>query len=356
MKMKIIVTVFGLLLTFFLRAQPNIYTDGKLTVNNEAPSYDLDVYSPNADPGIIVSSAIGGDVSALQLCTTRPDPTQRLRGAAAGSGNKGWMLDAVHDNHSAVSARNHFRISYFNNENWITPFEINPTGLALFRFETHARGGMRINDHAHFFSNSANSDNWITSYDENANRKWVLNMLDSSDDDAFRIYSDDISQYVFTLRPSGNLELAGKVTIQGSDFSENFTISDTEGKLIQAGTLLSIDPLSEAKLTPTKKAYDKSVAGIISGAKGINTGMVMGQQGTLADGDTPVAISGRVYVLADATKHAITPGDLLTSSNTEGHVQKVKNHRKSKGAIMGKALTSLPKGKLGFVLVLVNLQ
>jgi len=122
------------------------------------------------------------------------------------------------------------------------------------------------------------------------------------------------------------------------------------------GTLLCIDKEIEGNLIPSDKSYDKNIAGVVSGAGGINTGMVMGQEGTLASGDTQVAISGRVYVYADATKQEIKPGDLLTSSDTPGHAMKATKRKKSFGAIVGKALTSLPKGEIGLVLVLINLQ
>jgi hypothetical protein len=68
-----------------------------------------------------------------------------------------------------------------------------------------------------------------------------------------------------------------------------------------------------------------------------------------------VALSGRVYVLADAAHGAIRPGDLLTTSDTPGHAMKVVNHMQSQGAILGKAMSGLKNGK-GMVLVLVTLQ
>ena len=68
-----------------------------------------------------------------------------------------------------------------------------------------------------------------------------------------------------------------------------------------------------------------------------------------------MALSGRVYALADASKGAIKPGDLLTTSSTLGHCMKVTDPTKAQGAILGKAMTGLKEGK-GMVLVLVSLQ
>ena len=83
--------------------------------------------------------------------------------------------------------------------------------------------------------------------------------------------------------------------------------------------------------------------------------MLMGQAGTAADGRHPVALSGRVYCLVDASHGAVHPGDLITTSSTPGHGMKAQNHRKAQGTIIGKAMSSLEKGK-GLVLVLVSLQ
>jgi len=68
-----------------------------------------------------------------------------------------------------------------------------------------------------------------------------------------------------------------------------------------------------------------------------------------------VALTGRVYVQADAGYGAIKPGDLLTTSDTPGHAMKVIDHAQARGAVLGKAMSSLKEGK-GLVLVLVTLQ
>jgi len=168
-----------------------------------------------------------------------------------------------------------------------------------------------------------------------------------------------------TLTPTSKLHVVGNarvtgimsatvVQITGADFSEKFDVRGGDAEL-KPGMVVSIDPANPGKLAVSAKPYDRRVVGILSGAGGINTGMLMGQPGTLADGDHPVALSGRVYVWADASNGPIAAGDLLTTSNTLGHAMKVTNHGKAQGAILGKAMTSLPSGR-GLVLVLVTLQ
>ena len=145
------------------------------------------------------------------------------------------------------------------------------------------------------------------------------------------------------------LEITG-----GSDLSEQFDIENAMGTP-EPGMVVCIDPKNPGQLSLSEKAYDRKVAGVISGAGGVNTGMLMGQRGSEADGDLPVALAGRVYVWADATSGPIEPGDLLTTADRPGHAMKVGDHRQATGAILGKAMTGLQEGQ-GLILTLVTLQ
>ncbi|MCG3160073.1 MAG: hypothetical protein JMDDDDMK_01106 [Acidobacteria bacterium] len=181
--------------------------------------------------------------------------------------------------------------------------------------------------------------------------------------------ADQFGVYNVTANKPG-LQIDGKsllVTVKalqitgGADLSEKFDVlaasdSTSNGEAqIQPGMVVAIDPKNPGKLTLSNRAYDRRVAGVISGAGGVEPGMMMGQAGTLADGKHPVALTGRVYVWVDATRGAIRPGDLLTTSATPGHAMKVTNPARAQGAIIGKAMTGLKRGK-GLVLVLVTLQ
>ena len=172
-----------------------------------------------------------------------------------------------------------------------------------------------------------------------------------------RLYN---SNGVAAVTIEGDSTGEGKVTTQvlqitgGSDLSENFDIRSYHQPL-QPGMIVCIDPKNPGQLVTSSKAYDKTVAGVMSGAGGVKPGMLMGQKGTQADGAHPVALTGRVYCMVDADKGGIEPGDLITTSDTPGHGMKVKKHDKAQGAIVGKAMTALEKGK-GLVLVLVSLQ
>jgi hypothetical protein len=141
----------------------------------------------------------------------------------------------------------------------------------------------------------------------------------------------------------------------GSDLAEPFAVSSAAGSdEIPQGSVVVIDEENPGRLKVSDQAYDTRVAGVLSGANGVNPGIQMQQQGLL-EGGKNVALTGRVYVLADAANGAIKPGDLLTTSATPGHAMKVSDHAKASGAILGKAMSGLKEGK-GMVLVLVTLQ
>lgn len=144
----------------------------------------------------------------------------------------------------------------------------------------------------------------------------------------------------------------------GSDLSEDFDVTGDA----MPGMVVCIDKDNPGKLIASETAYDHKVAGIVSGAGGVRTGLLMGQKREpgqdhlLVDGKIAVALTGRVYCYVDATQAEVSPGDLLTTSDTPGHAMKVLDHARAQGAIIGKAMTSLPRGEKGLVLVLVNMQ
>jgi hypothetical protein len=163
-----------------------------------------------------------------------------------------------------------------------------------------------------------------------------------------------------TISLVGDVSGEGKITTQvlqitgGSDLSESFDVNAIH-EALKPGMIVCIDSENPGELVTSSKPYDRTVAGVISGAGGVKPGMLMGQKGTKADGEHPVALTGRVYCYVDADQGAIRPGDLITTSATPGHGMKVGDHAKAHGAIIGKAMTSLESGK-GLVLVLVSLQ
>lgn len=153
--------------------------------------------------------------------------------------------------------------------------------------------------------------------------------------------------------PSGLLS-AGMIEVRGgADLAEPFDLACDPGE-VRPGMVLCIDPGGSGALQPCDRQYDPSVAGIVSGANGIRSGLRLQQEGRF-EGGPDVALSGRVYALCDASYGPVHPGDLLTTSATRGHAMRAADTSRSHGAVLGKAMTGLETGT-GFVLVLVALQ
>jgi hypothetical protein len=107
-------------------------------------------------------------------------------------------------------------------------------------------------------------------------------------------------------------------------------------------------------IRPSEWAYDKRVAGVISGAGSLRPGIVLDRR---HDG-TPraaIALIGKAFCKVDARVSPIEVGDMLTTSATPGHAMKADDSTRAFGAVIGKALGGLAVGQ-GMIPVLIALQ
>lgn len=154
------------------------------------------------------------------------------------------------------------------------------------------------------------------------------------------------------LHVDGDAQVDGAIYISGgSDLAEGFHIVASEK--VEPGTVVSIDPNNIGKLIVTNEANDTKVAGVVSGGNGIKAGLIMTQTGTLADGEYPIALTGRVWVKCTTENGNIGVGDLLTTASKTGHAMKA-DIGNSQGAILGKAMSPCTKDNM--VLTLISLQ
>ena len=156
--------------------------------------------------------------------------------------------------------------------------------------------------------------------------------------------------YDLEITDNGLIKMKALQITGGSDLAENFEFAE-EAK---PGMVVAIDSNNAGKLTLARGTYNRRVAGIVSGANNLSAGMVLPDLKDAKE-SLPLALSGRVWVYADASQNPIKPGDLLTTSDTPGYAMKVRNYKKAQGAVIGKAMSELKSGK-GLVLVLVTLQ
>jgi hypothetical protein len=137
---------------------------------------------------------------------------------------------------------------------------------------------------------------------------------------------------------------------EGLDYAEGFDVSGADAA--RPGDVLVIDPDHPGELAVSRHSYDTRVAGIAAGANGLGSAVRLGGDRF----DLDVALAGRVYCNVDATEDGVEPGDLLTTSGTPGHAMRVSDPGRAHGAILGKAMERLEKGRRGQILVLVALQ
>jgi len=148
----------------------------------------------------------------------------------------------------------------------------------------------------------------------------------------------------------GNVVVTGDIQLANADCAEHFNIGT--GLSVEPGTVMVVG--AEGALYPSEHAYDKRVAGVISGAGDYKPGIVLDKQES-GSSRQPVALLGKVYCKVDAWHGAIEVGDLLTTSPTPGHAMKAADPHKAFGAVIGKALRALPHGR-GLIPVLIALQ
>lgn len=150
-----------------------------------------------------------------------------------------------------------------------------------------------------------------------------------------------------TVRLDGE---AGDLILHNADCAEDFDIASEE--TVAAGTVMVLD--DDGNLCSSSHAYDKRVAGVISGAGNYRPGIVLDRQ----PGEStrqPIALMGKVFCKVDARHGPITVGDLLTTSPTPGHAMKALDPIQAFGAVLGKALKPLTDG-VGLIPILVSLQ
>jgi hypothetical protein len=163
------------------------------------------------------------------------------------------------------------------------------------------------------------------------------------------------------VRVTGNLKAQSDVAVTGtltatvdvvlgSDCAEDFDIAPSTDS--DPGTVMVLT--DNGTLQPSQTAYDKKVAGVISGAGDYRPGLILGRCGSPQE-RAPLSLAGKVYCKVDADPAPIAVGDLLTTSARPGFGMKATDPAQAFGAVIGKALKPLRAGQ-GMIPILVALQ
>ena len=288
-----------------------------------------------------------------------PNSGQLYDGAIALRSSNSGIVNTMRMDGSMIEAENDIHINWFSNHNvkmakdgTLSVGNVYGDAGAKMAIKSESWQLNLLND-TKFWKIGVSNEDWLV-----GEGKLVFSNTESSTE-ALMVMTEQGRIGIGMTTPNRLLDINGTTRTKileitgGADLAEPFDIAESD--LLAPGTVVSIDPEKAGQLRIASQAYDRKVAGIVSGAGNIQPGMVMGQDGTIANGKHPVALTGRVYCKVDADYGSISPGDLLTTSNTPGHAMKASDGNKAQGAIIGKAMTSLEKGQ-GLVLVLVSLQ
>ena len=148
----------------------------------------------------------------------------------------------------------------------------------------------------------------------------------------------------------GNVEVTGDIRLTNGDCAEDFDIC--RPNKVEPGTVMVLG--DDGTLFESQQAYDKRVAGVISGAGDYKPAIVLDGRKTSGNRQ-PIALVGKVFCKADAQFGPIQVGDLLTTSSRPGHAMKADDPLKAFGSVIGKALHPLKDGQ-GLIPILVALQ
>jgi hypothetical protein len=161
----------------------------------------------------------------------------------------------------------------------------------------------------------------------------------------------EVTGFAAKVRILGDLEVTGQATFHGPKvgFLVDAFRNSTDQVLSSGDVVVVADAVEAGALIPVPhvrlaaEAYDSRACGIV------NQGAVPGESGQM------VTLGCWRECKVDADISPIAAGDLLTTSATPGHAQKVVDRARAVGAIIGKALAPLASGK-GLVPVLVSLH
>jgi hypothetical protein len=283
-----------------------------------------------------------GENGALRLGGDRP--TLRLDGGAI-AGNQTWLMHVGSDGPGALQ----FFRRPTGSTTWLNMLNIQPSGNV---------GIGSLTPNFPLSLGTSLSHTKIALYDAGPTNHFGMGVVSgqfsfhlNGAGARYAFYdSDDLTNEIFTIFGNGTTRVK-VLEITGADLAEKFPASEVADR----GMVMAIDPSQPGKLCLARGAYNRCVAGIVSGANDFAVGAILGNLPGQDDAP-PIALSGRVYVWCDASDAAIEPGDLLTTSDTPGHAMKSLDPGRAAGAVLGKAMTPLACGQRGLVLALVSLQ
>ncbi len=125
-----------------------------------------------------------------------------------------------------------------------------------------------------------------------------------------------VDQSIHTLldvHVARDIHVKGDVQLVGGDLAEEFELDDD----VVAEPGCVVVAVGADAVTLGDQAYDRRVAGVISGAGTHRPGLVLDRKEIRRGRRLPVALAGKVWCRVDADLGAVEVGDPLTSSPTQ---------------------------------------
>lgn len=151
---------------------------------------------------------------------------------------------------------------------------------------------------------------------------------------------------------TGSLTVNGDILLAGADYAEEFDVDDEDGGVVEAspGTVMVLS--NDGSVRPAGTANDRRVVGVVSGGGRFRPGVILDHQ-VNGRRRCAIALTGKVLCKVDADLGAVAVGDLLTTSSTTGYAMRTSSIETSFGALIGKAMEPLDRGR-GLVPILVS--
>ena len=310
----------------------------------------------------VINNGTGISSCAISAKLTSPSShSDATAGYFSAVGSNGMALYATNDGGYSVRSRNSGSgTAFYGSSSSGNGAYVTSGGSGTYGIRGHASNGRGV-----YASGNGTGTARTALFAENTNSAGIAFMatVDSSDatsvivnqgtGDIIRGFSGTSGgDLVFRVQNDGTTAVSVLEITGGSDLAEPFDVSEPQA---EPGMVVEIDPDNPGKLRIARGAYNRRVAGVISGANGVAVGMQLADLPG-SENSMPIALSGRVWVHCDATTTGVQAGDLLTTAERPGHAMPVTDYNRAHGCVIGKAMSELAPGETGMVLVLVNLQ